>query len=85
MMKGSGADISNISPYRILAIDGGGLRGIIPLVLIERLDLAVLGWRKNINMFAGTSTGGLIALCLAKGMSPGELLNVYMNKGAFIF
>jgi patatin-like phospholipase/acyl hydrolase len=79
------ANIAKINPYRILSVDGGGLRGIIPLVLLERLDVAAPGWRKNINMFAGTSTGGLIALCLAKGMSPSELLNVYMTRGAFIF
>ncbi len=74
-----------IDPYRILSIDGGGLRGIIPLVILQKLDLAVPGWRKNINMFAGTSTGGLIALCLAKRMEPAELLNIYMRQGAFIF
>lgn len=71
--------------YRILSIDGGGLRGIIPLAVMERLDAAVPDWRKDINMFAGTSTGGLIALCLAGGMSPRAILDVYINQGAFIF
>jgi predicted acylesterase/phospholipase RssA len=71
--------------YRILSIDGGGLRGIIPLTILEKLDAAAPGWRSKINMFAGTSTGGLIALCLAKGMSPSDLLSIYMSKGAFIF
>ncbi len=83
--KGTAAKKTTVTPYRILSIDGGGLRGIIPLAILERLDSAVQGWRQNINMFAGTSTGGLIALCLAKGMSPSDLLNVYMNRGAFIF
>jgi patatin-like phospholipase/acyl hydrolase len=71
--------------YRILSIDGGGLRGIIPLAIMERLDAAVPGWRTDINMFAGTSTGGLIALCLARGMSPSDILNVYVEQGASIF
>lgn len=73
------------TPYRILSIDGGGLRGIIPLAILERLDSASKDWRKKINMFSGTSTGGLIALGLAKGMTPAELMDVYVSKGAFIF
>lgn len=74
-----------MSTYKILSIDGGGLRGVISLAILERLDVAVPNWRKDINMFAGTSTGGLIALGLAKGMIPTELMNVYVDRGAFIF
>ncbi|AGG90523.1 patatin [Rhodanobacter denitrificans] len=72
-------------PYRILSVDGGGLRGLIPLVILDRLDEAKPGWRDDINMFAGTSTGGLVALGLAKGMSPRQLMDVYVNKGKTIF
>lgn len=71
--------------YRVLSIDGGGLRGIIPLAIMVRLDGEVPGWRNNINMFAGTSTGGLIALALAKGKSPSELLDIYVSQGGLIF
>jgi len=71
--------------YKILAIDGGGLRGIIPHSIMERLDNASSGWRQDINMFAGTSTGGLISLCMAHCMSPSELLNVHADKGPSIF
>lgn len=74
-----------MAKYRILSIDGGGLRGVIPLALLERLDTATPGWRDKINMYAGTSTGGLIALGLAKGMQPRDLLNVYIEKGPAIF
>lgn len=72
-------------PYRILAIDGGGLRGLIPLAILQRLDAAKPGWRDDVNLFAGTSTGGLIALGLAKGMSPGELMALYAGQGKTIF
>ncbi len=71
--------------YRILSIDGGGLRGVIPLVILGRLDEAVPGWRDQINMFSGTSTGGLIALGLASGKTPKQLLDIYMAKGGLIF
>ena len=71
--------------YRILSIDGGGIRGIIPLVILERLDTAMPGWRAGIAMYAGTSSGGLIALCLANGMRPRDILDLYMTKGAEVF
>lgn len=71
--------------YRILSLDGGGLRGVISLAIIEKLDEAVPGWRNKINMYAGTSTGGLIALGLAKGLTPAEIMDVYMNDGPKIF
>ena len=72
-------------PYRILSIDGGGLRGLIPLQMLQRLDEAKPNWRDGINMYAGTSTGGLIALGLAKGMTPRALMEVYERQGKKIF
>ncbi|POZ62874.1 patatin-like phospholipase family protein [Chromobacterium alticapitis] len=73
------------NPYRILSLDGGGLRGIIPLVWLDRLDQAVPGWRDGIHMHAGTSTGALIALGLARGMTPRQLLERYLALGPRIF
>ncbi|KAF0811319.1 putative sporulation hydrolase CotR [Andreprevotia sp. IGB-42] len=73
------------APYRILSIDGGGLRGIIPLAILENIDKAVPGWRSGINMYAGTSTGALIALGLAKGMEPAAIMDVYLRKCGMIF
>jgi patatin-like phospholipase/acyl hydrolase len=66
-------------------LDGGGLRGVISLAIIEMLDAAVPGWRDKINMYAGTSTGGLIALGLAKGFTPAQIMDVYMTEGPKIF
>jgi len=74
-----------MSNYNILSIDGGGLRGIVTLSIIERLDSAAPNWRKKINMYAGTSTGGLIALALAKGMEPKDIMQFYFDKGPYIF
>jgi hypothetical protein len=72
-------------PYRILSIDGGGIRGVIALAILERIDDAFPGWRSGINMFAGTSTGALIGLALAKGMSPRDIMDVYIKKGPTVF
>lgn len=71
--------------YRILSLDGGGLRGVVSLAIIEKLDTVVSGWRNKIDMYAGTSTGGLIALGLAKGLTPAHILDVYMTEGPKIF
>ena len=48
--------------YRILSCDGGGIRGVITAKLLQALDPSVI---KNIDLFAGTSTGSIIALGLA--------------------
>lgn len=72
-------------PTRILSLDGGGLRGIFTAHLMSRLEAAVPGYLDKVDLFAGTSTGGLLALGLANGMSPGDLVNLYRNRGAEIF
>lgn len=54
----------------ILCIDGGGMRGIVPVVLLQQLEKSIreLGGDKDIatyfDLIAGTSTGGLITLAL---------------------
>jgi patatin-like phospholipase/acyl hydrolase len=85
MITPAPSPIAAIAPYRILAIDGGGLRGIIPLMIIRQLDAQSPGWRDHIHMYAGTSTGGLIALCLAAGLAPDRLLQLYVDDAAAIF
>src|SRR4051812_20983594 len=49
--------------YRILALDGGGVRGAFTSRLIERLEAAT-GLLAETDLVAGTSTGGIIALAL---------------------
>lgn len=76
-----------MAKYRILSIDGGGIRGIIPVILLERLGRAggAPAWPDSADLIAGTSTGGLIALALAAGKSLAEILDVYTARGAEIF
>jgi patatin-like phospholipase/acyl hydrolase len=76
-----------MAKYRILSIDGGGIRGIIPVILLERLGLAAgaPAWIDQADLIAGTSTGGLIALALAARKSLAEILGVYTTRGAEIF
>ena len=71
--------------YRILALDGGGIRGLFTARLLQRLDEAVPDFLSSIDLFAGTSTGGILALALASGMSPETLVTWYQNKAKLIF
>ena len=71
--------------YRILSIDGGGVRGLLVSVLLEQLDERVPGWRNKIDLLAGTSTGGIIALGLAKGLEPSDLRDLYYTESPEIF
>jgi hypothetical protein len=55
--------------YRILALDGGGVRGIITAVILQRLVGVFPGLVDNVDLIAGTSTGGLLACLMAGGYS----------------
>lgn len=81
------------SPFKVLAIDGGGLRGIIPaLILVAIEDRTQRPISDLFDMLAGTSTGGIIALGLTK---PGEngkpdksardVVQLYETEGRAIF
>ncbi|MCH9621453.1 MAG: putative sporulation hydrolase CotR [Chlamydiia bacterium] len=72
--------------YRVLSIDGGGIRGVFALKLLEFIqDEVDKDFLKKIDCFAGTSTGGLISTCLNLGHSPKKLLFYYKNLGSFAF
>jgi uncharacterized protein len=77
---------------KVLAIDGGGIRGIIPAIILSEIQTR-LG--KNLcevfDLISGTSTGGIIALGIGTASnagqpySPDELLNLYVQNGPAIF
>lgn len=72
--------------FQILALDGGGLKGIFSAAILAALE--VDHGRKIIDCFdliTGTSTGGLIALGLGLGISPAELVGFYTGLGPGVF
>src|SRR5260370_13331718 len=71
--------------YRILALDGGGIRGLYTAVLLGRLLGEVPGFTDRADLLAGTSAGGILALGLAKGISTNDLIGLYENNGNAIF
>ncbi|MGD0920065.1 MAG: patatin-like phospholipase family protein [Thermodesulfobacteriota bacterium] len=73
--------------YRILSIDGGGIRGIISTILLQRLSAepSLSGWLEKVDLLAGTSTGGLLALGIAKPLNLQVIRDLYETKGKIIF
>jgi hypothetical protein len=78
---------------KLLAIDGGGIRGIMSLRVLKRIqeilrsqsgknDLVLADY---FDYIAGTSTGGIIAACLAKGMSVEEVESFYHEQASAMF
>ena len=56
-----------MSTIKILSIDGGGIRGIIPAIILSRIEEKTLKPIAELfDLIAGTSTGGLLALALTK-------------------
>ncbi|MBI4913146.1 MAG: patatin-like phospholipase family protein [Acidobacteria bacterium] len=72
--------------FRILALDGGGLKGAFTAA-------AIATWEKHtglkavdhFDLIAGTSTGGILAIGLGLGLSGQQMLNFYRNRGPVIF
>jgi patatin-like phospholipase/acyl hydrolase len=72
--------------YRILSLDGGGIRGVFPAAFLarlqEHLEHPIASY---FDLIAGTSTGGIIAIGLGLGVSAGDILNLYEEWGPAIF
>ncbi|SCH18713.1 MULTISPECIES: patatin-like phospholipase family protein [unclassified Romboutsia] len=74
------------STFNIVNFDGGGLRGLLSISLFERIQREFPDTLKRTDMIGGTSTGSLIALGLAYGLSPREVRNMYSDENVkYIF
>lgn len=81
-------------PKRILALDGGGLRGILSVGILQKIE-DVLRERHGgdpafrlcdyFDLIAGTSTGAIIAAALAKGWAVEEIRKKYLELGERVF
>lgn len=83
LVRGQGS--SGVS-FRILALDGGGLKGTFTAAALatweEQTGLRIV---EHFDLIAGTSTGGILALGLGAGLSAREMLDFYRNRGPTIF
>jgi patatin-like phospholipase/acyl hydrolase len=71
---------------RILSIDGGGIKGVFPAAFLASLEADLkrpIG--EYFDLIAGTSTGGIIAIGLAMGLTAKQLLDLYEERGPEIF
>ena len=82
---------STPQPRKLLALDGGGIRGALTLEILAEMERQIdreTGIQRLGDYFdyiGGTSTGSIIAAGLAIGMSTAELLDFYRRSGAEMF
>jgi predicted acylesterase/phospholipase RssA len=79
-----GAESAQGKKYLILSCDGGGIRGLMTAKIIQRLQKEV-PFLDQVDLYAGTSTGGIIALGLANKLTPTDLVKLYRERGPEIF
>jgi uncharacterized protein len=80
-------------PRRLLALDGGGIRGLMTLGVLAAIEKQLQERRDNPHLrlcdffdaIAGTSTGAIIAAGLARGMSVARLVSFYKEFGVEAF
>ena len=79
--------------YRVLSLDGGGMRGTYTATYLDRVAAAFARKRgiagidvgKAFDLIVGTSTGGIIACGLAKGVPLADMVALYREHGPAIF
>jgi patatin-like phospholipase/acyl hydrolase len=81
-------------PKRILALDGGGIRGALSLGYLQKMEDILRQRHGNdpnfrlsqyFDLIGGTSTGSIIASCLAIGMKVSDIKKMYDDLGGKIF
>jgi uncharacterized protein len=78
--------------FKILSIDGGGIRGVFPAMLLANFESelkakGIANWQmhQNFDLICGTSTGGIIAIALGLGIPAKEIYDLYLKNAGLIF
>jgi len=84
-----------MKPYRVLSLDGGGIRGLYTAVLLHGLAQRIAKINGNpvdfldvghpFDLISGTSTGAILAVALASGVSLEDIITLYKGKASVIF
>ncbi|QAU49672.1 patatin-like phospholipase family protein [Bradyrhizobium guangzhouense] len=85
--------LQSTGPKRILALDGGGIRGALTIGFLKRIETILRGRYDRpelvladyFDLIGGTSTGAIIAAALAIGMSADEVRAIYLDFGGEVF
>ncbi|MCF2151174.1 patatin-like phospholipase family protein [Desmonostoc muscorum LEGE 12446] len=82
----------NDEKFRILSLDGGGIRGLITALILQEVEKQIQeveGKEQSLltyfDMIAGTSTGSVLAAGIATGQPIKKLINMYEKRGKEIF
>lgn len=79
-------------PFVVLSLDGGGVRGVLTARILQHIEQLLnqhygenepIG--RRVDLIAGTSTGGILALGLGSGRSAAELVDWYERRIPHIF
>ena len=77
---------TGVTMFRILSLDGGGIRGAFAAAFLHRLERQIgCPISDYFDLIAGTSTGGIIALALCLGEPAEKICNLYRDAGSAIF
>jgi len=72
--------------FQILSLDGGGIKGLFSAALLAHIEKDFnIKICDHFDLITGTSTGGIIALGLGKGLAPKEIVEFYVQEGPKIF
>ena len=82
-----------VDPYRVLSLDGGGMRGIYTAAFLARLTdqfgrirgESALDLGRGFDLITGTSTGAIVGCALAVGRPMSEIVGLYRDRGPEIF
>lgn len=92
--------MNKVKPFRVLSLDGGGMRGLYTATILQRLvqlfdpkyqekkkdgNLPIPDIGNPFDMICGTSTGAILACALAWGIPIDNIIQLYKNEGKNIF
>ena len=86
--------LAKAPPYKLLALDGGGIRGLITLEILAEIEAVLrqeLGQGESFvladyfDYVGGTSTGAIIATCISRGWTIAKIRKFYEESGAEMF
>lgn len=73
-------------PFRILSVDGGGVRGVFPAHILQCMEKSFCAsLYDTFDMIAGTSTGAIIAAAIAARVPAKRVVDLYETHGGAIF
>ncbi|WEY40087.1 patatin-like phospholipase family protein [Paraburkholderia sp. SUR17] len=83
-----------MKPFRVLCLDGGGMRGVYQAAYLDTVLSRIAGTNREhkpidagrcFDLLVGTSTGAIVACALAAGKRPGDVRKLYEAHGDKIF